>query len=82
MSTHADIMFWAFRYALPRHTYAVNEVATYIARHVDDLDPKARALMVKEIDEQLAADCNLWQCDRDDWARLREALTKHKPPPP
>jgi hypothetical protein len=45
----ADILFWAFRYALGRQTYAVSDVTQSIRHAWAKLSPKHRALIKKEI---------------------------------
>ena len=75
MGTHDDIMFWAFRYALGRHTYAVYGVAQYLIAHKDKITPSTRSLICKEIKEyhdKYGRDG--WQCDQDEWERVLDAL--------
>lgn len=48
-----DILFYAFRYALGRRTYAVADVASEVRAHNPTLSNKTRLLIVKEIEEYL-----------------------------
>jgi hypothetical protein len=60
-------LFYAFRYALGRKTYAVNDVVTEIKLRAKDIQPSTRDLMIKEIYEKGAIDdtdaaiSNLWR---------------------
>lgn len=46
-----DVLFYAFRYALGRQTYAVNDVVAAIKKHAAEMQPKTRILMAREIEE-------------------------------
>ena len=47
----ADILFWAFRYALGRQTYSVSDVTQSIAHAWMKLSPQKRAMFKREIRE-------------------------------
>lgn len=49
MNLSEDILFYAFRYALGRMTYAVSTVADEIILHAHEIDRKTRLTMIKEI---------------------------------
>ncbi len=53
MPLNHDILFYAFRYALGRRTYAVNDVVNAIKEHAKEIQPSTRELMVKEISDHL-----------------------------
>ena len=75
MGIHEDIMFWAFRYALKRHTYAVSQVASYLILHKDELSHATRSLIRKEIaDHHRIYGRDGWQCDQDEWELVVDAL--------
>ena len=63
-----DITFYAFRYALGRQTYAVNDVVNYLLEHWGELDKTVQKIILKEISQHLhyaknqSSDINiLWQ---------------------
>jgi hypothetical protein len=49
MATHEDIMFYAFRYALGRNTYAVDEVIEYIISNISDISTPLLNVMLRDI---------------------------------
>ena len=61
-------MFWAFRYALGRHTYAVSDVAQYIIRHKSDIRPTTRTMIIREIRAHFDKyGDGGWECDKQSW---------------
>lgn len=56
MQLSEDILFWAFRYALGRKTYASNNVADEVLAHASEIHPATRDKMAKEIREAIARD--------------------------
>lgn len=68
------ILFWAFRYALGRMTYAVDDVATEIVRCADDLTTGTRGRILAEIAEARAEGRIGMACDSASWAKAEEAL--------
>ena len=71
MQLSEDILFWAFRYALGRKTYASNNVADEVLAefglqvgrpllpmlaHASEIHPATRDKMAKEIREAIASD--------------------------
>ena len=68
-------MFWAFRYALGRHTYAASQVATYLIDHKDEIGVTTRTLICKEIKEYHDKHGNDgWECDQKEWSLVVDAL--------
>lgn len=67
-------MFCAFRYALGRQTYIVEEVSSYLREHMDELSAPTRKLIRKEIDEALHSNGLGMQCDARDWMNLYRDL--------
>jgi hypothetical protein len=51
MSDEESIVFYAFRYALGRHSYAVGQVAQYVISKRNTLSQQTKDLIVKEINE-------------------------------
>lgn len=49
MAAHEDIMFYAFRYALGRNTYAVDEVIEYIIANITDIGIPLLNVMLHDI---------------------------------
>jgi hypothetical protein len=69
-------MFWAFRYALGRHTYAVADVSRYLIAHKDELGQRTRANIRREIKDHYDEYGNGgWQCDQDEWDAVVRAIT-------
>jgi hypothetical protein len=78
MSTEESIIFYAFRYALGRHSYAVGEVAQYVISKRDTLSPQTKALIVKEINEyheRWGGKLGEWECDTREWNAVVRALS-------
>jgi hypothetical protein len=75
MSTEESILFCAFRYALGRMTYVVNEVATYIIDRRHSLSADFAKLVIREISEAEAKGRIGMDCDHEDWMNVRRALT-------
>lgn len=76
MNLPEDILFYAFRYALGRMTYAVNEVATEIIRHADKLHENIKGLMIREIEEAIAKGQAGMAMDVNRWEEVLDALKK------
>ncbi len=77
MGTHEDIMFYAFRYALGRHTYAVSDVARHLIANKGKISGRTRTLIAKEIAEHLAdTDPNEWETDRRYWEAVERAMNE------
>ncbi len=70
-----DLAFCTFRYALGRHTYIVGTVVGLLIRYVDDIGENTRALMAKEIKEELKSEY-AYKCDNDEWLRLLKVLER------
>lgn len=54
ITVHEDILFCAFRYALGRRTYITAVVAECLIEKVDELSPRVRSIIIKEIDTAVA----------------------------
>lgn len=65
---------WAVRYALGRMTYAVGDVVDTLLDHQQDLSPKSKEVIVRDINEALAEKRTGMQMDTDQWVRLRDAF--------
>jgi hypothetical protein len=70
-----DILFYAFRYALGRSTYAVADVVLAILRNWKDLSGDCKQLMKKEILEYRERNglCGM-QMDDDEWQKVVDRL--------
>jgi hypothetical protein len=79
MNLPSDILFYAFRYALGRMTYAVHDVAAEIIRHASSMPPKDRITMIKEITAAIDKGEAGMDMDRRQWEAVREALRGVKP---
>ena len=79
MNLSSDILFYAFRYALGRMTYAVHDVATEILRNSKSIPNKDRHNMIKEITEALEKDQAGMEMDRKQWEAVRYELQRIEP---
>lgn len=71
-----DILFFAFRYALSRQSYAVSIVADEILRQSSNIPHITKELMVREIKEAIASDhISGFRCDVEKWKMVLKALT-------
>ncbi len=73
------IMFYAFRYALGRMTYAAQEVAEYIEEHADDLTDSDRLLIIKEARDAIHRDQAGMKMDVDAWMSMVRKLEENNP---
>jgi len=69
-----NILFYAFRYALGRMTYAVGEVANEIIRRAPDLSPGVRGAMIRDIDEAYSENRLGMEFDKSKWLEVRNVL--------
>jgi hypothetical protein len=79
MSNEESIIFYAFRYALGRHSYAVGQVAQYIISKRDTFSQQTKDLIVKEIKEHQAQwnqKPGEWECDTQEWNAVVSALSQ------
>lgn len=76
MDGHESIMFWAFRYALGRHTYAVSDVADYLIIHKDKIGAATKARICREIKEHFEEyGDGGWECDKLAWDGVVRAFS-------
>ena len=61
MNDHEAIMFYAFRYALGRMTYATSDVRSYLENNWNELNINTRKLIHKEIKEAINNDVASWK---------------------
>ncbi len=83
MSDEESIIFYAFRYALGRHSYAVGQVAQYIISKRNTLSQQTKDLIVKEIneyEEKWGGKPGEWECDTKEWNAVISALTQPSNP--
>jgi len=62
-----DIIFYAFRYALGRMTYSVNDVATCIIENWNLLTKNTKDLIIKEIKQAITENRAGMECDINRW---------------
>lgn len=70
------VLFCAFRYALGRMTYVVDDVATAIERNADKIEPKLCDLMCKEINDALSRGQAGHDIDIARWRDVHDTLQK------
>lgn len=70
----ADVLFWAFRYALGRMTYAVSDVAMALHAHKHRLSPRMREMICREITEADERGGLGHECDQRAWREVQATL--------
>lgn len=78
MNISEDILFYAFRYALGRMTYAVNDVAQAIIQNASNLHHSTRNLMAKEIREAIHDGHAGMDMDIKQWNQVLAELNKRE----
>ena len=68
----SEIIFYAFRYALGRKTYAVHDVSDYIVKHWKDIHPREQEAMKVEIEKAIALGEAGMAVDELAWQRILE----------
>ena len=74
-----NFIVYAFRYALGRSTYAVQDVSECIIKNGIFLAPHTRNLIIKEIKEyyeRIGQDGIYMQCDKDCWYNVVRELER------
>lgn len=70
MNFNQDIAFYAFRYALGRKTYVVNDVAKYLIANVENIPREQRDLIIKEIRDAIYHERAGMDVDIADWENV------------
>ncbi len=73
-----SLVVCAFRYALERSTYVVQEISDLIMRHLSQLSIETKDIIAREIDMALSRRSISMNMDRDEWVKLREAIKNDK----
>lgn len=68
------ILFYAFRYALGRSTYAVGDVVEELIKHKDILSDMTKGLIVKEIKEAIKEKKAGHGSDKVEWMGVANTL--------
>lgn len=69
---NSEIIFYAFRYALGRKTYAVSDVVSYIIEHWHEINIRERSAMKKEIEKAIYSDHAGMDIDVEEWKKILE----------
>lgn len=70
-----DVIICALRYALPRHTYVVDEVCDFIIQHMSKfMNERVQMVMLRDIEDVLTGGYELHECDRLCIMNLRRRL--------
>ena len=78
MNDEESIIFYAFRYALGRRSYAVGQVAQYVISKRNTLSQQTKDLIVKEINEyqeKWGGKPGEWEYDTKQWNAVVSALS-------
>lgn len=74
-----DIVVCALRYALPRHTYALEEVCSFIKKHKCLLDERTVGVMLRDVNTALLQyDKSIWEMDKETIEDLRCFLENYE----
>jgi hypothetical protein len=76
MKVNVDILFYAFRYALGRKTYAVSTVADCIKKNWDEIDENTKSVIIKEIKMAIENENAGMDCDKKKWNEILELWDK------
>jgi hypothetical protein len=60
-----NIIISAFRYAIGRHTYILDETLEFIEEHPKVIDERVKYVMLREIDSRLSEWDNCWEMDKE-----------------
>lgn len=64
-SEFKNIIISAFRYAIGRHTYILDETLEFIEEHPKVIDERVKYIMLREIDNRLSEWDGLWEMDKE-----------------
>lgn len=68
----SEVLFYAFRYALGRKTYVVNDVVRALREHWTTMKVNEQRLIHKEILEAIKENNAGMDCDITEWKRILE----------
>ena len=61
-----NIIISAFRYAICRHTYILDETLEFIEEHSQVIDERVKYVMLRDIDNRLSEwDAGCWEFDKE-----------------
>ena len=63
--TFKNIIISAFRYAIGRHTYILDETLEFIEEHPTLIDERVKYVMLRDIDNCLSEWDNHWEIDKE-----------------
>ena len=64
--TFKNIIISAFRYAIGRHTYILDETLEFIEEHSQVIDERVKYVMLRDIDNRLSEwDAGCWEFDKE-----------------
>lgn len=73
-----SILFYAFRYALGRTSYAAHEVIDEITINMNNISSETKNLIIKEIEDAERNDKLGMIADRKRWLKLKKILSINK----
>lgn len=74
------LLFYAFRYALGRKTYAASDVANFLCKYKKDLDLShyIQSSICREIKDALMTNTAGMECDKDAWNKVLVSFEQNK----
>ena len=60
-----NIIISAFRYAIGRHTYILDETLEFIEEHPQIINERVKYVMLRDIDNRLSEWDGLWEMDKE-----------------
>jgi hypothetical protein len=64
-SEFKNIIISAFRYAIGRHTYILDETLEFIEEHPQIINERVKCVMLRDIDNRLSEWDGLWEMDKE-----------------
>ena len=72
-----DLCLYAFRYALGRKTYAVDDVCSIIKEHIPDLTDNTLRLIMREIKDAIRRQDAGMKCNTTMWELLADDILEY-----
>jgi hypothetical protein len=69
-----ELVFYALRYVVGRHTYAVSDVGDLILEYKANLTDKEKDVIKKEVNRELMTSITMHSMDREYWEKFLEKI--------
>ena len=78
MQLTEDILFYAFRYALGRKTYAVSDVVGALTSNWNEISRNTKEIIIKEILNASSKEGLGMDCDKQQWLSILQLNKEQK----